>query len=218
MNLKPIRDNFKNFGVGAGLHDVTKKAVNRVLPVRVLCTMKLTLEGVDKKYLELPEGLEGRFLDEESLMGWAKDEALDLEEPFVRHSLEAGDRCYGITDGDTLASYGWYSKRPTRMTDELRFRFDDAYVYMFKGFTLPAYRGKRLHAIGMARALEGYTRLGSKGILSYVESNNFPSLRSCRRMGYEDVGTIVVSTIRGRHYAFRSRGCRAYDLQVEPAR
>jgi hypothetical protein len=102
------------------------------------------------------------------------------------------------------------------MTDDLRFHFDPDYVYMFKGFTLPAYRGQRLHAIGMARALEGYAELGSKGILSYVESNNFASLRSCRRMGYEDIGTIVISKLGGRHYSFESPGCREYALRVDP--
>ncbi|MDB4995287.1 MAG: Acetyltransferase family, partial [Myxococcaceae bacterium] len=133
----------------------------------------------------------------------------------IRKSLADGDCCYGILDGDTLASYGWYSKRPTMMTDDLRFHFDPDYVYMFKGFTLPAYRGKRLHAIGMARALAAYAELGSKGILSYVESNNFASLRSCRRMGYDDIGTIVISKLGGRHYSFETPRCRDYALRVD---
>jgi hypothetical protein len=215
MNIEAIRDNFKTFGFAAGVHDITKKAVNRVVPVRMLCTMKLTLEGLDKKYLELPSGMRGSFLDEASLLDRSRDPELDLEADMVRRSLQDGDRCYGILSGDTLASYGWYSKRPTMMTDDLRFHFDPDYVYMFKGFTLPAFRGKRLHAIGMARALEAYTALGSKGILSYVESNNFASLRSCRRMGYEDIGNIVVSKLGGRHYSFESPRCRQYGLRVD---
>jgi hypothetical protein len=215
MNIEAIRDNFKTFGLAAGLHDVTKKTMNRVVPVRMLCTMKLTAAGVDAKFLTLPAGLEGRFLDEQEVLRWAEDPRLDLEVDFVRNSWRDGDRCYGILDGQTLASYGWYSKRPTMMTEDLRFHFDSDYVYMFKGFTLPAYRGKRLHAIGMANALRAYTELGSKGILSYVESNNFASLRSCRRMGYEDIGTIVVSKIRGRHYSFASPACRRYALRVD---
>ena len=218
MNLGVIRDNFKNYGVVAGVHDITKKAVNKVVPVRVLRAVKLTLERVDRRFLEMPAPHRGRFASDAELAAWSADPRYDLDEAFLAEAAARGDRCYAITDetDGTLASYGWYSKEPCRIDDELVFHFDGAWVYMFKGFTLPSHRGKRLHAIGMAHALEAYVHDGSKGILSYVESNNFASLKSCYRMGYEDVGTIVVSRVGGHPYSFATPGCRAYNLFVAP--
>ena len=57
--------------------------------------------------------------------------------------------------------------------------------------------GNASHAVGMTRALDEYLARGSKGILSYVEWNNFASLKSCYRMGYADFGKIYVLRLFG---------------------
>lgn len=116
-----------------------------------------------------------------------------------------------------LTSYGWYSTRPTEAGPGLVLHFDPAYAYMYKGFTLPRFRGHRLHAIGMASALEAYTREGSKGLVSYVESSNFASLRSCVRMGYQTFGHVVfVKTKNGCVSRVMGR-CKEYGFHVEVA-
>jgi hypothetical protein len=86
---------------------------------------------------------------------------------------------------------------------------------MYKGFTHNDYRGKRLHAIGMTRALQHYLSIGYKGIVSYVESINFDSLKSCFRMGYSVFGTVYVFQAFGRYYGLSTPGCRKYAFRVE---
>ncbi|MDB4939408.1 MAG: family acetyltransferase, partial [Labilithrix sp.] len=193
---------------------LTKRGVSKIVPFNLLRTMKLRLDRVDPKFLQIPTGYVGRMLESSELAPWSGDPRYELDEAFLASATKRGDRCYAITFGDELASYGWYSKHPTRIADGLDLHFDPSWVYMFKGFTLPAHRGKRLHALGMARALEVYVKEGSRGIVSYVESNNFASLKSCYRMGYEDIGTIFVSTVRGRLMTTASRGCKSYGLRV----
>jgi hypothetical protein len=39
---------------------------------------------------------------------------------------------------------------------------------MYNGFTHVKHRGKRLHAVGMTRALESYLVRGNKGILCSI--------------------------------------------------
>lgn len=46
-------------------------------------------------------------------------------------------------------------------------------------------QGNRVAAFGMTHALRAYTERGCKGLVSFVESDNFASLRSCERMGYK---------------------------------
>jgi hypothetical protein len=85
---------------------------------------------------------------------------------------------------------------------------------MYKGYTHPKYRGRRLHAIGMTRALQAYQERAYKGLISYVESNNYSSLKSVYRMGYVDFGRIYVARIFGRYYLWATPGCRAFGFEL----
>ena len=121
-----------------------------------------------------------------------------------------------ICDGDRLAAYGWYAFGATPIGLEgVLLHYSPGYVYMYKGFTHVDYRGQRLHAIGMTRALQHYLSKGYKGIVSYVESINFDSLKSCFRMGYAVFGTVYVVRAFGRYYGFSTPGCRKYAFRVE---
>ena len=93
--------------------------------------------------------------------------------------------------------------------------FDHAYTYMYKGYTVPAYRGKRLHAVGMCRALRAFTDEGKKGLISYVFSNNFASLHSVLRMGYRIFGEVYVLRAGTHAFTYATIGCRDYGFRVE---
>ena len=57
-------------------------------------------------------------------------------------------------------------------------------------------------------------KAGYNGIVSYVESTNFDSLKSCFRMGYFAFGTVYVVKAFGRYYGFSTPGCRKYAFRV----
>ena len=96
--------------------------------------------------------------------------------------------------------------------------FNGQYIYMYKGLTPGNYRGQRLHAIGMTRALEAYLARGYKGIVSYVEWNNFGSLKSCYRMGYKDFGTVYVVRFFKHYFIHSGAGCDGYGFRLERVR
>lgn len=176
----------------------------------------LVIETVNEKCLSLPPQFRFERMEPPELLRFAKNFDYELTPRFLQSSAEKGDECYAIMDGDSLASYGWYSRRPTLLdNEELILRFGSGYVYMYKGFTVSAYRGQRLHAIGMTRSLAAYKARGFKGLVSYVESNNFDSLRSCYRMGYEDCGQMRVLRIGGKYFFRRQPSCEQYGLAVE---
>jgi hypothetical protein len=56
--------------------------------------------------------------------------------------------------------------------------------FMYKGFTRPEYRGQRLHAVAMANALMECAKEGRRGLVCFVEANNFNALKSCYRMAW----------------------------------
>jgi hypothetical protein len=210
-----FRSQASAFGFGSALRAFAIRAVQRVIDFKVLRAMCITV--VAPGFLELPAGLSADFLDRETLRRMTAETKYDLTAEFLDDALAKGDECYAIVDGDEPAAYGWYAHSPTPMSDGLVVQFDPAYVYMYKGLTLDAYRGRRLHAIGMTRALAAYQARGFKGLVSYIESDNLNSLKSSYRMGYVDFGRVFILRVLGRHVTFRTPGCAAFGFGVAPA-
>lgn len=190
--------------------------MNRALPFKVLRGVHVATP--DPGFLACPARYAGAFLAPDALRRFAEDPATEMSPAFVEEALARGDQCYAMLDGENLAAYGWYSARPTPVgSPHLMLHFAAGYVYMYKGFTDPRHRGQRLHAIGMTRALRHYLSQGYKGIVSYVESANFDSLKSCFRMGYEVFGSVYLVRVFGRDFAFSTPGCAAFEFSVQTA-
>jgi GNAT superfamily N-acetyltransferase len=189
----------------------------------------LYIDVPDPTYLTLDGRYRAGFLDQDTLWRYSRHPDYDLNEESVRRALAAKDDCFAILDGDTLAAYGWYSRSsPVHLSDTLKLHFDSQWAYMYRGFTHPAYRGQRLHAIGMTMALEALRARGAKGLVSFVERRNEASLKSCYRMGYRDFGMICevrlgrflgmrnpASPLLQRHVVVRSPGCDRFGFWLE---
>jgi len=213
MNLETVKGNIKNFGISKALADVGMRAANRVVPFKVL--KGICIETVDPAFLECHPRYGGLFLDETMLRQLSGDPKNELTPKFLDEALAKGDACYGFVAGSELAAYGWYSSKPTDLElPGLQLFFSDRYVYMYKGFTAPNHRGQRLHAVGMTRALQAYINRGYRGIVSYVEWNNFSSLKSCYRMGYRDFGNIAIAGVGDHYVLHHDAGCRQYGFRL----
>jgi hypothetical protein len=208
-----IVNNIKHYGFLKTFEDIALRLLNRIVFFKVLKCIKI--DQVDPEFLKYDEKFRGLFLPEDRLRELANDPESELPETFLDEALAKGDECYGFLDGDALAAYGWYSNKPTESAwPDLMIHFSDQYIYMYKGLTHSNYRGQRLHAIGMTLALEAYLAQGYKGIVSYVESNNFGSLKSCYRMGYQDVGTVYAIRIFNHYFLHSDAGCDRYGFRL----
>jgi len=218
MNLRAVFDEFRRnaaaFGWRSAVGALTLGAIKRVFGVRVLRAMYVT--AVAPTFAAAAADVSADFFDRETLRRMTADARYDLTSDFLDEALAKGDECYGIVDGTRPAAYGWYAHTPTKLSDDLRLSFDPKYVYMYKGLTLEAYRGRRLHAIGMTAALAAYRARGYKGLVTYVDADNLNSLKSSHRMGYVDVGRVFLMKLGGRHVILRTPGCAAFGLRVEP--
>jgi hypothetical protein len=211
-----IRDSVARVGVAGTLHDLSLRAANRVMVIKILKCM--AIERVNPAFAACPDPYQAMFLSAPMLREYGRDPANEMPASFLDEALAKGDECFGLLSGDRLAAYGWYSSGPTRIDPpDLVLYPGGRQIYMYKGFTHVAHRGRRLHAIGMTLALQDYLARGFKGLVSYVESNNFASLKSVVRMGYEIFGTIAVLKAFGVHCTRASAGCRARGVHVEPA-
>ncbi len=209
MDREQLKRNIRSFGLAKTMEDIVLRGVNRVCVLKILKGVRV--ESVNPEFLKCDERYRSQFLDQDALREFSKNPEYELSPRFLDEALEKGDSCYAILDGSRLAAYGWYSNRPTAIDlPGLVLHFDPRYVYMYKGFTHDDYRGQRLHAVGMTRALAAYLESGYKGIISYVEYNNYASLRSCYRMGYQDFGEAYAFGFAGQFLLHSSPGCRQY--------
>lgn len=203
MNIDMLKTKYRYGGLKSAATEALHQAANGLAYFDILIGMTLTPNDVDPEYLVCPPPFSARFLTD--------DEATKLGDDFVKN----GDRCFAIMDGDGVASAGWYASKPTHVTGEFKVSFDPRYAYMHHGFTAPAYRGKRLHAIGMGLALQA---LGVEGLVSVVAGNNQNSLKSTRRLGYQEFGHIYLLGRLGYYIVHADSGCRkhAFTLVADP--
>ena len=203
-------------GAAGALHFAWLKLINVFVPVKILRGM--VIRAPRPAFLSCPPPYEPGLLSAQTLTQLAHDPATELTPQFVRDALAAGDQCYAMRHGEHLAAYGWYSTRPTPTeSPELLLHFGPEYVYMYKGFTADRHRGRRLHAIGKSYALRYFLNRGYRGIVSYVDSTNFRSLRSNIRMGGENFGSIYLVRLFGRWFSFATPSCKRFGFHIEVA-
>ncbi len=209
-------NDLKTYSLSETFYNLIYKCFNRfTLFMALKC---VAIDTVDRRFLQGAEGYRCEFLDPATLLALPENREYQMEKNFLHEAAGKGDECLAIFNGHCLASYGWYSTKPTMVNEDLELHFDERYVYMYKGFTHPNYRGQRLHAIGMTMALDHYLNQGYRGIVSWVEANNVRSLRSCYRMGYRDFGEIYIVKLFGKHLILRGGGCEDYGFKVSAIR
>jgi len=210
--FQAVRSNYSRFGLAKTLYDTVYRGFNRVFIFQSLTGMTATEQSLTM--IDLPEGSEltVKFLSRDELLDFAKDPINELSEEFLEVVSKKGDHCLAILDRDILASYGWYSNKPTRILNNVNLFFSPDWMYMYKGYTRKDYRGMRLHAVGMCHATKHFTKEGFKGLISYVESNNFASMKSVTRMGYKIFGSIQILSAFKRFASFSSSGCKSYQF------
>jgi hypothetical protein len=218
-----VRHDLRYFGLRRTVYDVFVRALNRAVVFKSLIVLKIV--SVDSQLLVLSRELEARFLTELEMRQLVDEPAFEVSESFLEDVFEKGDACFGIFDGETLVSFGWYSTKPTATSDDLTIMVPGEHVYLYKAFTRAGYRGRRLLAIGATLALREYLALGYTAFVSYIESNNFSSLNAFSRTGAVEIGRLRLIKWRGNVGLFASRGlerggvrfARGVHLVVEPS-
>lgn len=211
-----LRDSIRRYGMMATAHILIYKLAKRLLHYLSMKCVGIALPVSKQRVLENSVGYTIRFLEQSELVEFSRQAEYEIPSEFLQGAFRRGDECVGVLDGPTLISYGWYSRRPTAIDDDLVLHFDPTYVYMYKGFTHPKYRGRHLSDLVMAFALEEYTKKGSKGLVSFAESHNLPSLKALYGMGCKDLGTIYAIKLFGKYFVSHSRSCHQLQFRLVP--
>ena len=147
--------------------------------------------AVNPNFLDLEARYRAGFVDATALREYVGQVGYELPSRVVESAAAAGDACFTIHEGGTLAAYQWYSTRTHAFADTVDVQWSPRHVYLHHAYTHPRYRGRGLNAFGATLALRHYLAQGYEGVVCSVEHDNEPSLKSFDRIGFRGVGTIV---------------------------
>ncbi len=215
MTIASTRREIERFGWASALTALGLRALDRGADFHVL--RAIGVARVRPELWQPPPRYSHGFLDAGAVRRFARDAENHLPEAFVEDALAHGDLCYGLLDGGVLASFGWYSRRPTPIEHGLVFDVGPGHAYKYNSYTRPEHRGQRLHAIGAMRALAALQAEGVTGLVGYVDGANLGSRKSWRRMGCEDLGAVYVLRAGDRCFLHLDEGCRRHGLRIDQA-
>lgn len=213
--FEQLRDYGKRYGFARTASRLASESLKQTGLFRHSVFVLLRPEQVDRRAYDAALPYERRLVPAEDMGALAAQRPANLPSSFLDDARRRGDSCYVILDRGELVSFGWYAPRIGRLY-ERDFAFNEDYVYMYHGFTLPSYRGQRLHALGLAEALDAFCRRGKRGIISTVNSTNYASLISIGRLGFVTAGSLV-QVGRGKLSArLASPATRPYAIRFRP--
>jgi len=203
----------RHYGLLASLVFLACACMKRMVYFKVLKGMTLTLDTIDIRCLQPHQKYSGEIVAGDAIRSLISHGS-DVSPDFVECAIGRNDWACVFWDGQHLVSSGWYSNQSVPIDEYFSICFSKDYTYMYKGFTHSDYRGEKLHAYGMASALSAVVRGGKNGLISYVEIDNFASLKSCDRLGYKIFGTCIVLRILGKSFVMTTPGCKRFEFGV----
>lgn len=147
--------------------------------------------------------LDVRVLDRPELARYGRDAAYEISAGFLEGIAARDDLCVGAFSGSDLVSYSFFAKQPTDIDSHLRFHFPPGWIYAYKIFTHPAWRGRRLHREVFLRSMPEIKRWlpGARaplGFVTLVLSDNESSAKALARVGFEPVASFSVLRVLSR--------------------
>jgi hypothetical protein len=140
----------------------------------------------------LPD-LEYRFLTADDIRAAVADPANDLDITMADRLQSGRDFCFAAFFGNRLANYSWYALEAIGPEDSFGagLILPRDTVYMYKAYTVPAYRGQQIHGAVLLKAAQYFQQLGITQLIAIVEFANGPSLRSHLRLGCRPAGRLL---------------------------
>jgi hypothetical protein len=164
---------------------------NKIFALRIFHCLTIDSDKVHRKQIAVHNQFKFTLFEHTFLEKICEIDEYRLPLEILNNARINNDICTGFVSDGNLAAYNWFTKEKVDLLGgKLKVKFSNEYIYAHKGFTHPKYRGNRLHGAGLIETLKLLSRNNCKGIVGIVEANNFDSLKSAYRMGFEEFGKI----------------------------
>ena len=114
--------------------------------------------------------------------------------------LEKGDRCVLAIHNNKIVGYLWSMRDTMEINQFKHIPLAKDRSSSYKGFVLKEYRGSRIQAAMYDFLIDILKNDGKRFVVSVVDFDNKPSIRTKQRGGYKTVGQIVHISFFGLRY------------------
>jgi hypothetical protein len=194
----------ERYGIKSAFFKSVDVVLHKAFKTYVHTVVWLDLEPVAKMACTDPR-FTFRLLTAEEIESFAKDESYFIDPSLADGVREGREVCFAALEGDRLAAFGCYTLGyvPPEQAAGAAMSFPADVAYMSYGFTHPDYRGARLHGYIMAIALQVLAKRDITKLVSIVAWTNLPSLKSCWRLGYINLGNMItIGSKKGALFGF----------------
>jgi hypothetical protein len=211
--LRKIAQSKRHYGPTATAYWLGSRIIEKLL--RLEASELLYLDVVDlPSSIEIDSEFTFRFLTLSEVTRFSQNPSNNLAKDFVARTESRHDLCLAALHREQLASYSWYAMNSIEGLDHIGvpMSYPTNVAYMYNAFTHPEYRGRRLYGAGIALALRKLTQQGVTNLITTINCSNFASLRSCRRLGFSNLGRIWTLGRGARRLALTPRAARQRDI------
>ena len=154
-------------------------------------------------YHATPAALDFRPVTRTELADYAGQGKHEFSAAFLQGLAARDDLCHGAFANGELVAYCFFAVMPTALDARLRFYFPERWIYVYKVFTQPSWRGRYLQQQLFGRALPHVGRWlhGLReplGFVTLVDADNTPAVRAFARLGFAPYDSFAVLRIVSR--------------------
>ena len=136
--------------------------------------------------------------------------------PVYRDRLHRGDQCFIARIDGRIVACNWIRLKAAWSFTEIRVADDE--IYMTDGYTIPEYRGKRIHPAMNAAMLRYAKEQGFKASYSILVARNTNSWITMPRVGWELSGVVLSFEPKGGTERFWCLKGSPYPMLLDPPR
>jgi len=185
---------------------VWARVMRLVRPWLVLVRVNVRDIYSDIEVAESENGISIREPSPNELLAASSEHPNQLSPTFVNDALTRHDFCVAAFDGSRMIGWVWGSVDKAPHDEGLAVQVNPPYLYGYKGYTAPEYRGRRIWArIAELRNKIGAER-GCSRFVGFVESHNHAAIQANKRLGNRLVGYAGYIKFFGKSYPFRTPG------------
>jgi len=187
--------------------------INKIMYLESLHIIALERDRIKKPKPRDQRKLTFRYASEEDLADMFKDPDYKMSDAKME-AFKDGDQCLLSFVDDELAGYTWvHLKGRPLLFPGLKLQTPLDYCYNYAALTLPKFRGLGLQGIRHYHLLNNPEWRDKVGLIGYVVSTNWDSIKGQSKSGYHSIGRIWLFGTKKRYMVFISNSLKKMGVE-----
>jgi hypothetical protein len=143
----------------------------------------------------------------------------ELDERERAHGIERlalGHRAVAAFHGDTIVFTMWVNPRHLNVPGSIKRRLSDRQWFIYKAFSSPEHRGRKLYQAGMRFVLAEMARAGKTQLVGYAHVKKRISRKGLQALDFESGGRFRTVSVPGSSRTFVSKELRTNFPMTTP--